>query len=57
MVWRLAASVHTSDFKGLRKLSEACGASFRSGIVLYDGEKSVPFGDRMVAAPISSLWS
>ena len=26
------------------------------GLVLYDGELRVPFGDRLFAAPLSCLW-
>jgi hypothetical protein len=26
------------------------------GVVLYDGELSLPFGEQMYAAPISCLW-
>jgi predicted AAA+ superfamily ATPase len=53
---KASATVNTSDFKGLRKLAEACGADFRSGLVLYDGDRSVPFGDRLFAAPLACLW-
>jgi uncharacterized protein len=53
---KASATVNASDFKGLRKLAEACGADFRSGLVLYDGDRSVPFGDRMFAAPLACLW-
>jgi predicted AAA+ superfamily ATPase len=51
-----AASVSGSDFKGLKKLADATGAAFKLGVVLYDGELSLPFGERMYAAPISCLW-
>jgi predicted AAA+ superfamily ATPase len=54
---KAAATVTAGDFKGLRKLSAACGEDFRLGVVLYDGEQTVPFGDRMFAAPISCLWA
>jgi uncharacterized protein len=53
---KASATVNSGDFKGLRKLAEACGAAFRSGIVLYDGERRAPFGDRLFAAPLSCLW-
>lgn len=54
---KAAATVTGSDFKGMRKLAAALGKSFQLGIVLYDGEQPVPFGDRLVAAPLSCLWS
>ncbi len=29
---------------------------FRLGVVLYDGEDTMPLGDRPWAAPLSTLW-
>jgi predicted AAA+ superfamily ATPase len=54
---KAAATVTAGDFKGLRKLSAACGADFKLGVVLYDAEQTVPFGERMFAVPISCLWA
>lgn len=54
---KIAASVGSADFKGLRKLSEACGNDFKLGVVLYDGSEIVPFGERLFAAPLSCLWA
>lgn len=53
---KASATVNAVDFKGLRKLAEACGNDFKLGVVLYDGEKSIPFGDSLYAAPLSCLW-
>lgn len=53
---KAGATVHTSDFKGLRKLAEACGENFRLGVVFYDEKNIIPFGDRFFAAPLSCLW-
>ena len=53
---KAAATVNARDFKGLRKLAAACGDDFRLGVILYDGEKTIPFGDRLFAAPIPCLW-
>jgi len=53
---KAAASVSSRDFRGLRKLQRAAGSRFVRGIVLYDGEASIPFGDRFHAVPISRLW-
>ena len=54
---KAAATVTGSDFGGLRKLAEACGDRFVLGLVLHDHDKTVPFGPRLAAAPISALWS
>ena len=49
--------MNAGDFKGLRKLAEACDDNFKLGVVLYDGGRPVLFGDRLVAAPMSCLWA
>jgi predicted AAA+ superfamily ATPase len=51
-----AATVKSGDFAGLRTLAEACNDRFAFGVVLYDSADFVPFGDRLAAAPLSSLW-
>jgi hypothetical protein len=53
---KAAATVMAADFKGIRKLAAACSTAFQAGIVLYDGETTVPFGRRLFAVPISCLW-
>lgn len=53
---KAAASVTQRDFRGLHKLAESCGKRFKFGLVLYDHDVVVPFGERLFAAPISSLW-
>jgi uncharacterized protein len=53
---KAGATVTVADFRGLRKLKEAAGRRFSAGIVLYDGETSVPFGDGLFAVPIRALW-
>ena len=54
---KASASVSNDDFIGLRKISEAVPDRFTQGVVLYDGDQVVPFGNKLFAAPISSLWS
>jgi len=54
---KAAATVMASDFKGLRKLTAVTGDALKVGIVLYDGNVVVPFGDRLFAAPVSCLWA
>lgn len=54
---KAAATVTTTDFRGLRKIADATGKAFRAGWVLYDGDRILPFGERMAAVPLSCLWS
>jgi len=50
------ATVSSDDFKGMRVLADAVGKRFRQGVVLYQGHRVIPFGEKLHAAPISSLW-
>lgn len=52
-----SATVTAADFSGMRKLADACGEKFVQGMVLYDHDQVVPFGETMFAAPLSTLWS
>ncbi len=54
---KAAATVRARDFAGLRTLAAASGKRFAFGVVLYDSTDVVPFGHRLAAAPLSSLWS
>jgi predicted AAA+ superfamily ATPase len=53
---KAGATVTPSDFRGLRRLAEAAGDQFALGLVLYDHDRAVPFGERLWAAPLSGLW-
>jgi predicted AAA+ superfamily ATPase len=53
---KASSTVHPTDFRGLRRLREATGKRFVCGVVLYDGEMTVGFGDDMFAVPIAALW-
>lgn len=53
---KAGATVTEADFRGLRKLWAAAGKRFAAGVVLYDGDTSASFGDRLFAVPIRLLW-
>lgn len=53
---KLAQTVKSDDFRGLRRLAEASGDAFKCGVVIYDGERAAPFGEKLLAVPIRSLW-
>ena len=54
---KAAATVTTDDFRGLRFLRDKLGTQFKAGAVLYAGDKTLPFGDRLAAVPIAGLWA
>lgn len=54
---KAAASVNMADFAGLQRLATASGDDFLAGVLLYDGERVLSFGDKLHAAPFSSLWA
>ena len=50
------ATVRSDAFAPMRKLAELLGEKFVQGIVFYDGREALPFGPKLWAAPISTLW-
>jgi predicted AAA+ superfamily ATPase len=50
------SAVTASDTRGLRLLRDKLGPRFKSGIVVYSGEHTLPIDDRIWALPISGLW-
>jgi predicted AAA+ superfamily ATPase len=43
-------------FRWLERMRDTLGDSFIAGVALYSGQDVLPFGDRLIAAPISALW-
>jgi predicted AAA+ superfamily ATPase len=43
-------------FRWLGHMRDVLGDRFRAGVVLYGGQHVLPFGDRLIAIPISALW-
>jgi len=54
---KTAASAAPADFRGLRHLRDKLGERFKAGVLLYTGESTVPFGDRLAAVPLRGLWA
>jgi predicted AAA+ superfamily ATPase len=52
-----SATVGSRDFGGLRFLEERLGDRFQHGVVLYLGPDAIPFGARLSALPLASLWT
>jgi predicted AAA+ superfamily ATPase len=52
---KAAATVLASDFKGLKRLRDQCGGDFVAGVVLYDGDRCLPFGDGLWAVPLQMV--
>lgn len=52
-----SSSVASEDFRGLRALRQLAGEKFVRGIVLHDGDQTVPFERDLVSMPIGSLWT
>lgn len=53
---KAAATVRAEDFRGLEHLAERLGDDLLVGIVLYTGQRTLPFGPRFRAVPLSALW-
>jgi uncharacterized protein len=52
-----SATIRADDFSGLKLLAGSVKTKFNLGIILYSGEKAVPFGDNLFAVPLSLLWA
>ncbi len=53
---KAAATIKESDLRGLKKLAGIAGKQFKMGVLLYDGTETMPLGDGIWAAPLSTLW-
>jgi predicted AAA+ superfamily ATPase len=54
---KAAETVRADDFRHLRHLQARVPDRFHHGIVLHTGTATMPFGDRLLAAPIGTLWA
>jgi predicted AAA+ superfamily ATPase len=53
---KAGATVRTEDLAGLRHLANRLSSRFIAGYLLYTGQQTLPFGDRLLAVPIDALW-
>ena len=49
--------VSSPDFKGLRMLRDATGRAFAAGVVVYLGQHSYTYDDRLHVMPVDRLWT
>lgn len=54
---KAAETVRSEDFRGIQHLMRRLGDQLLAGIVLYAGRQALPFGKRLCALPISTLWT
>lgn len=54
---KASSSVDSADFRRFHRMREVLGSRFVRGVVFYTGEHVLPFGDRLEAWPVSTLWA
>lgn len=54
---KASATLNNSDFRGLKRFKNISGERFSRGVLLYCGDKVLPFGEGLLAIPISALWA
>ncbi len=54
---KAASTVMQKDLTGLKKLAGLLQDKLKIGILLYDGDHTTAFGDRLFAVPIAALWT
>lgn len=53
---KASATVRARDFTALAHLRDRVGARLRAGLVVYAGQRTLPFGNRLWALPLRGLW-
>lgn len=53
---KASATISAKDFKALQHFRDTEKENFRMGVLLYDGEEVIPFGEKLFAVPIYALW-
>lgn len=53
---KAASTVDATDFRHLAHARDRLGDAFITGVVFYTGPRALPFGDRLMAIPLSLLW-
>ncbi len=54
---KAGATVRSGDFRGLTHLRGELGSRLACGVVLYTGERTLPFGKGLWALPLEALWA
>ncbi len=53
---KAAATVKERDLRGLKKFASLADDQFTAGVLLYDGDETMSLGNKLWAAPLSTLW-
>ncbi|HEX7375264.1 MAG TPA: ATP-binding protein [Steroidobacteraceae bacterium] len=53
---KASSTVRPDDFRGINHLAARLGDDFLTGLVLYTGHSTLPFGSKRLAVPIAALW-
>jgi hypothetical protein len=55
---KASATVRGEDFKHLARMRDLIGGErFLRGVVFYAGGERLPFGERLEAWPLATLWT
>lgn len=53
---KATATLHNSDFRGLKRLQQLAGDKFLMGLLLYDGDHKNIQGENIYSIPIGAIW-
>jgi len=54
---KASETVRADDFRAVQRIARRVGDRLVAGVVLHAGQTPLPFGERLRAWPISSLWT
>ncbi len=53
---KAGSTIRSEDLAGLRNLASRLGERFVAGFILYTGQQTLPYGDKLRAVPLDVLW-
>lgn len=53
---KAGSTIRSEDLAGLRNLASRLGERLVAGLVLYTGQQTLPYGDKLRAVPLDALW-
>jgi predicted AAA+ superfamily ATPase len=54
---KASATVRPRDFAGLNHMRDRLGPRMTAGVILYAGAHMLPFGERLWALPLKTMWA
>jgi len=54
--YKASATLKERDLRGVKKLANLAGNQYTKGVLQYDGDETIPLGNDIWAAPLTTQW-